>query len=149
MEEMKFYLDANVFVYAEVSSERVGKVAGKLLEILEEGKFIGATSCLTVDEVVWSVIKDIDRSHGIEVGKKMLELPNLEIFPVTARTVSSALEKMKSYNLKPRDAIHVATMIENNVFSAISEDPDFDKVDEIERIDLEEAIKRLGNEDKG
>lgn len=140
---MRFYLDSNVFVYAEVSREMVGKLAIKVLERLEEGELTGVTSCITVDEVVWSVTEDIDRSHGIEVGKKMLELPNIEIVSVTPRIVSKALDKMKETNLKPRDAIHVATMLENNVFSVISEDTDFDKIDEIERLDMKKFLEKF------
>ena len=42
-------------------------------------------------------------------------------------------EIIEKYNLKPRDAIHVASALTNNIKEIVSDDPDFDKVKEIKR----------------
>ena len=36
--------------------------------------------------------------------------------------------------LKPSDALHVATMLSNHITTIISEDRDFDKIDSIKRV---------------
>lgn len=42
---------------------------------------------------------------------------------------------MEKYKLKPRDAIHAATAIENKINTMVSYDRDFDNVIEIRRIE--------------
>ena len=44
--------------------------------------------------------------------------------------------------LDPRDAIHVASMKKLGVSTLISEDSDFDKIDELERVTADEMIHR-------
>jgi predicted nucleic acid-binding protein len=34
---------------------------------------------------------------------------------------------MEKYKIRPRDAIHVASMLENNISTIITEDPNFKK----------------------
>ncbi|OGI14504.1 hypothetical protein A3K63_01895 [Candidatus Micrarchaeota archaeon RBG_16_49_10] len=143
MEKMKYYLDSNIFIYAEISSGAEGKLSKNILLLMESEKIKCVTSCLTIDEVVWKIGKETDRKTGIEVGKRMPELPNLEILPVKTTTIATALELMEKHKLGPRDSIHIATMIENGVFSAISEDSDFDKIREIKRLSPEKAAKVL------
>jgi len=50
---------------------------------------------------------------------------------------------MEKYDLKPRDAIHLSAAIEHGVFTIISEDKDFDKIKEIERLDFAKALRRF------
>ncbi len=50
---------------------------------------------------------------------------------------------MEKYDLKPRDAIHLSAAIEHSVFTIISEDKDFDKVKEIERLDFVKALRKF------
>ncbi|MBS7646603.1 type II toxin-antitoxin system VapC family toxin [Candidatus Bathyarchaeota archaeon] len=42
---------------------------------------------------------------------------------------------MEKYSIKPRDAIHVAVALENNVTEVVSYDPDFDKIERFKRIE--------------
>ncbi|MEM2494139.1 MAG: type II toxin-antitoxin system VapC family toxin [Nitrososphaerota archaeon] len=41
---------------------------------------------------------------------------------------------MLNYNLKPSDAIHLATMEKVGIKNIVTEDEDFDKVKEVKRI---------------
>ncbi|OQX53472.1 MAG: hypothetical protein B5M48_03285 [Candidatus Omnitrophica bacterium 4484_213] len=45
--------------------------------------------------------------------------------------------------IKPRDAIHLATMLEHGIFTIVSNDADFDKVQEIERLDFVKALEKI------
>jgi len=45
-----------------------------------------------------------------------------------------SLHYLEKYALKPRDALHCATMQENEIEAIASFDKDFDKVKEIKRI---------------
>jgi|YelNatPaOPRAMG01_1025707.scaffolds.fasta_scaffold38897_3 predicted nucleic acid-binding protein len=73
MEKVKFYLDSNVFIFAEVSREKIGEDARRVIRNL--GKFTGVISSLIVDEVVWVIEKEIDYPSAITVGEKCLSSP--------------------------------------------------------------------------
>lgn len=73
----------------------------------------------------------------------MLELLNLEIIGIKPETLRKALAIMEKYRLKPRDAIHIASMLEKEVFTIITEDSDFKKVKEIKAFSFSEFAKKL------
>ncbi len=45
-----------------------------------------------------------------------------------------AQKLVEKYKIKPRDAIHSATSLSLNINEIISEDSDFDKVEELKRL---------------
>lgn len=137
------YLDANVFIFAEISSEKEGELARQILFKLDEGKFKAITSVLTIDEVIWALRKEIDYSHAIAVGKKMFNISNLDIVGVDTRIMSIALDYMEKDRLMPRDAIHAASMVSNKVRRIASEDPDFKKIRKIEALTFSEFLKKM------
>jgi predicted nucleic acid-binding protein len=72
-------------------------------------------------------------------GKFFLEFPNLKILKIDSEVIKEAQKLVETYKLKPRDAIHAACAIKNNIKEIISDDPDFGKVKEIKRIKLEDV----------
>ena len=140
MERMKFYLDSNVFIFAEISREEIGDIARGVLRKLE--KFTGMISPLVIDEIVWSIKKEIDYQTAINVGEKLFELP-LKIVSINPETVFNALKFMRKYRIKPRDCIHISCMLENNVQTIVTEDPDFKKVKEIKTLTISQFAKEL------
>lgn len=54
---------------------------------------------------------------------------------VKKSTVFKAQEIMEKYKMKPRDAIHAATALENKITDIVSYDKDFDEVEGIKRIE--------------
>ena len=72
---------------------------------------------------------------SIELGRKFLEFPNLKLLNVKRSIVLRAQRLMEKYEIKPRDAIHAATALENGIETIVSYDRDFDKLEEIKRLD--------------
>jgi len=74
---------------------------------------------------------------SIEPGRKLLEFPNLKLLNVKRSVVLRAQKLMEKYGIKPGDgdAIHAATALENSVETIVSYDRDFDKLEEIKRLD--------------
>ncbi len=71
---------------------------------------------------------------ALEIGKDILELPNLKILDVTAKDILVSIDLMERYaHLKPRDAIHSAVCMNAGVFTMVSDDNDFDGIEEINR----------------
>jgi len=140
---LKFYLDSNVFIYAILDRGEKGEAAGKILDAMENEKFSGATSQITFEEIVFVVWKEKGKDNAIEAGKSFLELNNLEIISVERRTDFLGLEVMKETGLKPRDALHLASMELADLTEMVTEDSDFQKIGEIKKYTLKEFLRKI------
>ena len=128
------YLDSNVFLYPILYEGGKSDNAQAILMEMVEGNIHCVTASLTLDEVIWIVSKKISRKKALEIGKDILELPNLKILDVTSTDILNSIDLMERYShLKPRDAIHSAVSINAGVFTMVSDDSDFDGIDEINR----------------
>ena len=132
------YVDSNVFLYPIVYRlETVEEAKGSkdfLLKI-SEGSVEACTATITWDEIVWVIRRIFGLKSSIELGRKFLEFPNLKFLSVKRSVILRAQRLMEKYKIKPRDAIHAATALENNIETIVSYDRDFDKLEEIKRLD--------------
>jgi uncharacterized protein len=130
------YIDSNVFIYPVIYSpetEEKSKKAKELLLKVENGEMKAYTSTLTWDEVVYVVARTMDWEEGTNIGRKLLGFPNLEFIDVDKLTLSMAQSLIDRYHIRPRDSIHIASALNKNVKTIISDDKDFDKVAERKR----------------
>ena len=127
------YLDSNIFIYAATlpTSDSKAKKSKQILLDMADGKFQGATASLTWDELVWIVKRLSDKEIANKEGKKFLELVNLKILSIDEGVLHRAQNLIDGYKLDPRDAIHVAVAINNNITEFVSYDSDFDDLKEI------------------
>jgi len=133
------YIDSNVFIYPVVFGVGTHEKARKAKEILikiERGEFPAYTSTLTWDEVVWVVSKVLSKGDGVDQGRKLLGFPNLEFIDVDKRIVNKAQMLLDKYKLRPRDSLHIASAISKRIERIISDDEDFDGIEEIKRTPL-------------
>ena len=132
------YVDSNVFLYPivyEPGAVEEARESKDFLLKISEGLVEACTATITWDEVVWVVRKMFGLKPSIELGKKFLEFPNLKLLNVKRSVVFRAQRLMEKYGIKPRDAIHAATALENGVETIVTYDRDFDKVEEIKRLE--------------
>ena len=94
------------------------------------------TCALTLDEIMWVMIKNKKEKALRETIEDIYAVPNLSIKEVPSSTPLDALTLMEQFDLKPRDAFHVAVMKSNGITEVVSDDPDFDRVKGIKRIRL-------------
>ena len=134
---MKRYIDANIFIYPILYESEYSKYYEKLFFSIINKKFFAMTSMLTWDEIVHSIWKNRTREIAIREGEKFLRFPNLIFAEVNSKIISKAQQLITKYNIKPRDAIHTATALLSNCNEIISDDDDFDKIEEIRRINPE------------
>ncbi len=132
------YIDSNVFIYAALSldSEDNAKFSKDILKSIFDGQIMAATSTLTWDEVVWTIKRLAGPETALDEGQKFLEFPKIKFLKVGEKELRSALRLMKEYNIDPRDSIHAACCIENNIKEIITNDSDFYKIGEIHVIPL-------------
>jgi len=130
------YIDSNVFLYPVLYDSEAVVEARKSKEFLlkiAQGGVEACTATVTWDEVVWVIRKIFGFDPSMEVGKKFLSFPNLRLLGVKNGTICTAQELMEKYKIKPRDAIHAATALENKVTEIVSYDKDFDEINGINR----------------
>lgn len=128
------YLDANVFIFAILNDGEKGDAARDLVTAVVKGDEGAVTSTLTVDEVVWSVMREEPREVALAEGRRLVTMPNLRHLDVGRGEVAMSLMLMDAHEeLDPRDAIHAACAISHGVYTVVSDDPDFDAVPDLER----------------
>ncbi len=139
------YLDANVLVYPLVYEPLLPQAAASIdiLRRIEKGEITAVTSFLSWDEVVWVVWKLLGPDDAVSAGYKLLAFPNLKFVDVDEAVVYKAQLLVERCRLKPRDAIHAASALIAGERTIVSDDSDFDRVRELERVSVEEFARKL------
>ena len=131
------YIDANIFVLCQFDATAKGTSARALMQGIVDGKLAPAiTSALTLDEVMWAVMKNKMQGELRNVITSAYTIPNLTIKEVGPNIPLAALNLIEEHGLKPRDAFHAAIMKSFGITEIASDDADFDKVKWIKRIKL-------------
>jgi predicted nucleic acid-binding protein len=136
------YVDANVFIYPVIYDENrivEANVSKSILLKIVNGEIKACTSYLTWDEIVYVISRVSGQDNGKQAGSNFLLFPNLRILGVDEEIIKYAQGLIEKYDLNPRDAIHAASAIQNGVSEIITNDNDFDAVNELKRLRLEEV----------
>lgn len=131
------FLDANVFMYAAGADHAYKEPCKQILADVESGSLIAVSNTEVLQEVLYRYHRIQLPDKGLQLCQFILELP-LQILPVTVNDIRSAvaiLEQFRPISLKTRDAIHAATMQNNQLTRIISADRDFDHLPFVERVD--------------
>ncbi len=131
------YIDSNIFIFPLIYDNDQANQSMEILTKIENNEITAYTSILTWDEVTYVVNKIMGKADSIGSGKKFINYPNLRFITADINIIIKAQEIMKNYNIKPRDAIHVASALSKNIHNIVSDDSDFDSIDLINRIKLE------------
>lgn len=134
------YCDSNLFIYPAIYTGSKAIAAAKILGTLAEGKIECSTCSLTVDEVLWIVWKKRGKDLAVQQAERVLEFPNLKILDTKFSDLARAIDLIKQYDLRPRDAIHAACSLNHAIFSIISDDVDFDAVRELKRLSFDDVV---------
>ncbi|MHA1149039.1 MAG: type II toxin-antitoxin system VapC family toxin [Promethearchaeota archaeon] len=132
------YIDTNIFlntVLYDLKNNQEAKKSFNFLQKIMKKEILGITSSLTWDEFTWIIGKTLGREVAIEKSKDFLVFPNLAIKKVDLTTINQAQNLISKYNIRPRDAIHAACALENNIRTIYSFDDDFDMIKELRRIE--------------
>ncbi len=128
------YIDSNVAIYAALDPRKKGKWCRSVLRQIESGEQLALTSALTFDELVYFVGKESGLDESLTIGQAFLEMPNLSFVPVDDIVLRKSMELMRASRLFPRDAIHAASALNSGVFVIYSEDKDFGRIKELDRV---------------
>ncbi len=125
---MKILVDSNLLVYlnARMPSDDATVIEKLWEELLRKHELF--TNVLVLDEVLYISKKkyDIPYNDTLEFIDKAV-LPYVTILSIGVREYFEARAYMLKYDLKPSDALHVATIITSRLDAIVSEDRDFDR----------------------
>lgn len=128
---MKFFVDANVPIYASTGEAPYGAVCADLIGAVARGA--GGTTSVAVLEEVWHL--ELKGRIGAVPGLAERTLATLApLLPVTEEILRQAL-RLDTPGLGANDRIHVATCRLHGIETIVSADAAFDKVPGLRRVD--------------
>jgi len=141
-----FFLDVNVIMYAAGKPHPYKNPCIRILSDVEKGHLATVINTEILQELLYRYSRIGIAEKGIQLCRQVLKLP-LTVLPVTIDDINLAIELFEEYHtkgLKPRDAIHAATLRQNGYNHILSADKDFDRIDFVKRIDPLEYSKSIG-----
>jgi predicted nucleic acid-binding protein len=122
LNDKRVYLDTNVIIYSAEGFESHALLLKEFFQRMESGSFQGLTSEMTLMEVLVRPIRD-GNAQLIDYYERMLGSDSsVEVFPIERRILRRAATIRAEADIKPIDAIHVATAQETNCHFFISDD---------------------------
>lgn len=129
------FLDANIFMYAAGAAHRYKAPCLQILALVETKQLTAVTSSEVLQELLYRYNHLQLTEKGIHLCRRILDFP-MQILPVTAADVQRATEILETLpSIKSRDAIHAATMLNNNVQEILTADKHFKQIPSLNRLD--------------
>lgn len=139
-----YYLDTNIFLYSSYPNPFKPNCQ-QILKKVGIGLLKAATSLETVQEIIFVTWRTGQLGKGLKLSNKIFSL-DVKWLDVNQPTIEKYLVLMHKYpKADSRDALHVASALNNNIKEIVSYDKGFDKFREIKRLDPSEFVKQLKN----
>lgn len=135
-------LDTSIWIYHFEGSVAHGQAADSVLEAVSEGRVAGVVSELVLLELLVAPLKKGAQDTADEIELTLQHFPHLQLAPVTRGVLARAAEIRARYGLRTPDAIMIATAIEFEATLAVTNDRDWQKVDEIKVLLLQDLKKQ-------
>ncbi len=131
----KYYLDSSTLIHAADKNAQFHTECLNILIKCSKGEINAATSLETLEETLYILSKLTNSSTALCITTDLLKMSKIIKYEMNLSIFEHALEIIETTPLKgPKDAINVATMLENKIELIISEDKDYDCVNLIKRI---------------
>jgi len=131
-----YFIDTNIPIYASGKKHPYKEPCQKIIFDIAESKLTAFTNTEVFQEIIYRYFSINELSLGHKIFENFYSLISPNILSVNPDDILLAQALSKKYHsIKPRDLLHAATMINNNLEDILSTDKDFDKIKEINRID--------------
>ncbi|OGW15875.1 MAG: hypothetical protein A2035_06475 [Nitrospirae bacterium GWA2_42_11] len=127
------FLDSNILMYSLGSSHSLKAPCMKILEKIRSSKIQVCTNTEVFQEILYRYYS-LDKKELAHQACKLLEDITDPILSVSQEDITKAIALLKQYSINVRDAVHAATMLNNDIRHIISTDTHFDQIPEIKRI---------------
>lgn len=128
-----YFVDTNIFMYSVGRDHPCQAPSQRLLKRIAEGALDAAVNVEVLQEILYRYAAISKVKLGFELFDTIVATFS-RIWPVSKEDLVKAREIQERFKVKPRDAIHAATMHRNQVKSIYSYDQDFDQIKGIERL---------------
>ncbi len=133
-------IDTSVWICHLEKHERLAKPAGRIIECIEDGKFRGITSELTLLELTVKPLQlgrqDIADDYEMLLGY----FPNLQLEPISRNILMDAAGIRARYRLRTPDSIQLATGLSAGATLAVTNDDAWRDFPLIETLILEDLV---------
>ena len=132
---MRIFINSPLLIYlnASRSPELRTKYENFYLSLLSEHR--AYLDVLVLDELIYVSRRKYRVPNDVSIEFiESIVLPYVEVLPLAAEEFREASEILRSSNVKPSDALHIAVMKLNGITKIVSEDRELDKIEGIERI---------------
>ncbi|MBE7556359.1 MAG: PIN domain-containing protein [Anaerolineales bacterium] len=135
-------LDTSIFIYHFEANQKYLPLTRSILKLVESGQSQGVISTLVVMELTvhpWRINRgDIARQYEA----LLINFPNLKLVDVSREVARQAAQLRAKYNLRPADALQVATAIISGATLWVSNDKALKRLEPaIEVIVLEDFVE--------
>jgi len=132
---MKVFIDANLLIYLNTLGEETYRTIYENFYIDLLTKYKAYTDPLVLDELLYISKKKANIPYRTTIQFiGTIVKPYTTILPIGEKEYDTAAKLLENYMLKPSDALHIATMINNGIETIASEDKELDKIETIKRI---------------
>jgi len=135
-------LDTPIFIYFLENNGRYGELALIAFDGIEEGKWEGVTSTITLMEITvrpWQLARE---AAAREYEAILVQFPNLSIVDVDRNVARAAAQLRAKYNISPSDALQVAACLSFGAKAFLTNDRRLSKLQElIEVIVLDDFLE--------
>jgi len=132
---MRAFIDANLIVYLNTLREPDAKRRHRAFYEETIARHRCFTNALVLEEVLY--VSNRKYGFGYADTAHMIEtqvLPFVEVLPIGLADYRKMTELLPRGGIRPSDALHLSSMLLNDVRLLISEDSGFDAFNEIERV---------------
>ena len=137
----KYFLDSSTLIHAVDKTAQFHNECLNILIKCSKAEINAATSLETLEETLYILSKLTNSSTALGIITDLLKMSKITKYEMDLSIFEQALEIIETTPLKsPKDAINVATMLENKIEFIVSEDKDYDRVNLIQRIHPKEII---------
>lgn len=147
----RVFVDSNILTYHLLNHPIYGIACRNLIQSIQDGKCQGFITPIVISETLFNFIKaDIFRMYGIRpgqvasfvkchpeiLGEISLDRPGelfdiFNILPISRLETAEALKIAGKYGILVNDSLNIAAMKVNWIFTAATNDRDFERVKEI------------------
>ena len=132
---MKAFIDTPLLVYLNTLTDSRARILYENLYLESLTKYKPYIDVLVIDEVIY-ISK---RKYGIpyNISIEFIDsnvLPYVSVVSLGEDEYRLASKFLVGYDLKPSDALHLGAMMNNGISLIISEDKEFDRVQEVKRL---------------
>ena len=142
MNDSPWLLDVNVPMYAAGQAHPYKEACVLVMTEIAEGRLAVAIDTETIQEILYRYAALRRWETAVTLATNLLDLVPMvyPVLPADARLAIQLFEQYASQEIKARDLLHVAVMLNNHLSGILSADEHFDRIPGINRLDPQELF---------